>query len=174
MTDTVFFHEDSYCQIELLPKQNYQDIGSFPVQEENSFGFEHMLVRDKPLFPTVNLGISTQEMESLLARNAINYFPVVNTGYSTYRVVKEDTVVYGFERLGVFVESKQSIVKNVWLGFSSLFTASESCDYLFKVLELIGEKYPLILVDWNGEVIVRLQEVDEIQHYLESEFGFKF
>ncbi|RFM36793.1 hypothetical protein [Chitinophaga silvisoli] len=151
MSDTVFFHRDSYCKIELVPEQSAYNVGK----------------------DIAALKLPTKEVESLLAKHALVFFPVVNTGTSDHTTIKEDTVAYGFEMFGLFVESKQSVVTKLWLGFSVIFPSTNSCNNLLKVLQLIGREYQLILIDRDNDLSVRLQESNELEEYLVETFGFK-
>lgn len=89
-------------------------------------------------------------------------------------MLKANTVAYGFERLGVIVESNDLFVTNLWLGLSSSFQFSKSCTQLLNALFTLGTVYQLLLVDWDEEIVVRLQNKIAIQSYLSSVYGFIF
>jgi len=178
MTNTIFFHEDSYGQIEFMPEKNFFNVQKYienlTTQDNSLLGFQKITERDKPLLKLEDLKIPTEEIHSLLSQNSINYFPIVNTGFGNKSIIKESTVAFGFERLGVFVESNNSIVNNLWIGLSSKFQSSKSCINLLKTLQLLGEKYQLILIDWDEKVIIRLQNLNDVKQYLADVFGFNF
>jgi Bacterial mobilisation protein (MobC). len=50
MVNDVFFHEDYYRQIELIPEENYfktlRNLGQTPTDEKNFNGFSKMTIRD--------------------------------------------------------------------------------------------------------------------------------
>jgi hypothetical protein len=178
MLNTLSFHEDNYKQIEFLPEQNYfktrLDIEAFPAQEFTLSGFQSITSRNEPLVKIEELKIPVEQLNLLLSKICIGFFPIVKIGYGDNYVLKAHTVGYGFERLGVIVESNDLFVTNLWLGLSSSFQFSKSCTQLLNALLTLGTVYQLLLVDWDEEIVVRLQNKITIQSYLSSVYGFIF
>lgn len=178
MNNTVFFHEDSYKQIELIPEQNYfkalNDIDKLPSNSDAQYGYAVSVQRDKHLIQTESLKISLQEIISLLSPISLSFFQEVKTGYGNQYKIKEDTIAFGFERLGVFIEFNAEIVTNIWLGLSIEFKNSKTPNNLLDALHYMGDKYNLVLVDWDEESVVRLSFIQSIKNYLIETFEFVF
>ncbi|WP_436489807.1 hypothetical protein [Chitinophaga sp. ARDCPP14] len=176
MPDTVFFHEDYYKQIELVPEQNYFkaiiDIENLPSKDENKYGFPNAIVRDEHLIKLGDLKISFNQFYDLLSPIAINYFSKVTTGYNNNIQTKENTVAFGFERLGIFVSFEAEFVTNIWLCLSQLFAQTQNCQKILSALNILGTTYKLALIDWDEEIIIRLSNYKSSEEYLMDTFGF--
>src|SRR5688572_27492443 len=126
LRDTAWFHEDDYCQIELLPrgaaefaKQQAAEITSFSEAHRTEDGFwtEMYLRPDAP----VSLGafaITLAELEGQ-ALGHLRRFARVNTGYSTHVEPAQNTAAWGDgETPLVFADSTaEGLVQHIWLPF---------------------------------------------------------
>lgn len=176
MSDTVFFHEDYYKQIELVPEQNYFkaiiDIENLPSKDENEYGFPNAIARDEHLVKLSDSRILFNQFYERLAPIAINYFNKVSTGYGNNIQIKENTIAFGFERLGIFASFEKEIVTNIWLCLSPLFIQTQNCEKILSALHILGTTYKLALIDWDEEIIIRLSNYKASEEYLMNTFGF--
>lgn len=169
--DKIYFHEDDYCQIELLPKANYESclkelgiISDFSDKHFDGIGYTDMYVRGERSIPTSTLNISLDQFSQFLLEQGLNKYTTVETGYSSYREQAESTWAFDRDNLTVFVNFEKNIVQNIWLDFypndtSKLDNAIH--DLFFK----LGVNWNLILVDWNLKKVINLNDKKSIESY---------
>ncbi|HEY4195669.1 MAG TPA: hypothetical protein VGM63_09035, partial [Mucilaginibacter sp.] len=112
----VFFHEDNFCQIELLPIQNIlikrNELDSTQEHFDNNHtdeGFIHILSRSQTRYPLSDLKIDCENFKSLLKKDSLFYFDEVYTGYSTQKLFKENIHGFGFENYILYYEFQNNI-----------------------------------------------------------------
>lgn len=180
MEHSIFFHEDFYREIELIPQANFFSIVSkldskTNQDEQDNNGFISITVRKEQKIKTEDLNIQFVSVKKNLKEFIIDEFKIVKTGYSDTITIKKNTVAFGFERIAIFFElTPSNIVKNIWLCQSIDLPKISISNNLFNALHRLGIEYNLILVDWNEEVAVRLSSADAVQTYLKDNFAFSF
>ncbi|ANH81285.1 hypothetical protein A8C56_10065 [Niabella ginsenosidivorans] len=179
MNNSIFFHEDFYRQIELIPEENYfgtrKDIDQNFIQEEPSkYGFINITERKEQAIKTEVLRIHMDIIENVLSPFTIKKFDTVITGYNKTEILKENIMALGFERFALFFETKLNIVNNIWMSQSADLPRETSNSKLLQALTILGKQFKLILVDWNEEIVVRLSSTTTLQHYLKENFAFDF
>jgi hypothetical protein len=172
----IFIHEDDFDQIELVPAENYSrflsEIENTPAHTDEPFGFTEITVRDG--HPGVRaLNISANELKSYLMSICLSSFTNVTTGYGSSGNTVKNAMAFGFERLGLVVQSDNTIVTNINLVSSHLFAAKDNCDQLLIALHSLGRKFNLVLIDWNTLLAVRLTDLPAIKDYLSEEYDFE-
>lgn len=176
MTNSIFIHEDDFYQIELIPAENYTkfllEIDNIPAHKDEPLGFTNIIIRDSHS-GVQELKISSIELKDYLLSICLHSFTNVKTGYGTSGYIAKNVVAFGFERLGIVVKSDDTIVTNLNLVSSFSFNAKESCEHILAALHSLGERFNLILVDWNAEIIVKLTDVQAVKNYLSEEHGFE-
>jgi hypothetical protein len=152
----VYFHEDDYCQQELLPREalrfaeaEVKKIGEFADAHRDPDGAEWTEVYVRPKLP-VNfraLGMTKEDIHAVISAHLLP-FDIVCTGYSSYRERCRNTAAWGTSaRNALFAEwDQEGVVTSVWSQFfesdeKSLTTAS-------KAMIAIGMVHSLIYVDW--------------------------
>lgn len=179
MEDSIFYHEDFYKQIELIPEQNYfkalKDIDSNSIDYEPEHGFISAIERKEQNRKTEDLNIQISLIIEKLEKFIIKRYDIVKTGYGNTIKIKENTIALGFERLALFFElNKIKVIKNIWLCQSIDLPKTSISDNLLNALFLLGKDFNFILVDWNEEIAVRLRSNDAIKTYLKDTFSFNF
>ena len=178
MADNIYFHEDDYRQIELVPQENFHDNLKFITEESvnvnsSEYGFESIIERKEQKLKLSDRNISLIEICKILDPICLSFSEYVETGYGQAVFVAGNTVVWGFERYGIFVKyNKDFIVEAIWLCSSFLFSQDNSGKTLSKALSAIADVYKLILIDWNKEIIVSINMVGELEKYLNMVLGF--
>lgn len=171
--DEVYFHEDNYRQIELLPVQNllniHKEADLMKEQTEKAFtpdGFVTMSVIEETKYPLNTLKISATDFENFLREYALFYFSNVYTGYSTYRELKTNLQAFGFENYVLYYESSYNILTNAWINYNLLSdTLDVYPENLESALFKLGSTYKLILMDWNELVTVFLKDRPALKNY---------
>src|SRR6185295_6634103 len=120
MEDAIFYHEDFYRQIELIPQENHfrvhSDMNETEITNKSDYGCIKMREREENLVVTESLNINMDSIRKKLQPFTIKYFNTVSTGYSNTAKIKKNTVSLGFERIAIFFElTEKNIVRNIWL-----------------------------------------------------------
>lgn len=180
MHKSIFFHEDFYRQIELIPEENYfaahkniEDIGDTKGVETD---FIKAISREdytKTSIKLIDRKITLHNMKKLLDPISINFFNEVETGYGETINKLQNTVAWGFERYGIFVQfNEKSLIINIWICDSPEFIKDNSGRFLFNALAKMGKIHNLILIDWNLEIVIKLSNHNLTKEYLEETYGF--
>jgi len=176
--NTIFYHEDYYKQIELIPENNFfsihKELNNIQPANNSVNGYFQIIERNEATIRTESLALRIDPIAEELAPITLRFFERVTTGYGTSVSVKKNTIAFGFERIALFFEQLDSgIVKNIWLTQSTLLHKQSSCNNLFQALTILSN-YNLILVDWNEELVIRLSNPNAIRAYLQNAFLFNF
>lgn len=167
--DFVFFHEDDYCQVQILPKENWNSllnqckaIDEFSENNKATIGYSDMYVREDEESPLLKRAIPVEELDTILSKLNAKRYTNVKTGYGSYGRPCDDTIGYNKENSAIYYSFKNEVVEDIWLDYIGDFNP----DLLSKVLDEVGKKWELILVDWNELVIVDLINKEHIHEYL--------
>jgi hypothetical protein len=152
----IYFHEDDYCQQELLPREalafadaEIKKIGEFADahRDPDGAGWTEVYVRPKAPVSFSALRMTREDFDSVILPH-LAAFDVVYTGCSSYRERCRTTVAWGTsQQNAIFVDwDDEGIITNVWTQFfesdeKSLVAAS-------KAIAAIGTIHSLIYVDW--------------------------
>jgi len=175
-SDSVFYHEDNHCGIELLPIQGTS--AEFQLSDTNSNNseinyidqrFTEIYDRSVVKYPLARLKINQLLFESLLKEDSLFFFDIVYTGYSSYREVKKDTYAFGYENYIIYYTAVDGIVISSWIDYSSLSdTLNERPLRLKNALYKIGVLYKLMLVNWGEGIFVNLSKEKDILNYVKK------
>lgn len=167
---TAFFHEDDYCQIELLPKSSQAfclkqmgKIATFSDEHSSNIGFTDIYLRDETHHTLKELALSSKQLEKAL--DFLPSYDKVETGYSSYREECKSTCCVGERNeLNVFWSQGDSgLVTTIWL---DLWITPETKEKWYKILTSLGKLSPFILVDWSCNLLVDLTLDEKINEYL--------
>jgi len=89
----LFFHEDYYLQVEIIPKENFFQKSKNILETEynyNEFGFTNIISRESNKAPTLSLGINKDHLTFILVKYALVKFEKIYSGYgSTTNILKK-------------------------------------------------------------------------------------
>jgi hypothetical protein len=177
MENVIFFHEDFYKQIELIPRQNYfaanRVIEELPEPNGSGAGFLSCTIRPEHLVKVEDLKIPFNDVKSLLDPLALSFHNKITSGYSTTTYKVENTVAWAFERFGIFIEHEEGIVNSIWLCKSAKFPSDNTGKVLIQALKTLSINFNLILADWNQEVIVDISKEKKLNNYLVDVLAFE-
>jgi hypothetical protein len=169
---SAFFHEDDYCQVEVLPvtgRGNYLAemvrIGEFADAHHDGAGFTDIYVRGEPSQPLTSLGITLAELESAVGC-LVPRFDQVLTGYSSYRQPCPSVAGWGFadgEALFARVGDDR-IVGPMWLIVNGV--TAERVEVWCHVLRSLPRAAALLIADWSVGQVVSLADEAELTAYL--------
>jgi hypothetical protein len=174
--DSVFFHEDNYCQIELLPIQNlFSKNNEADVTKERSEealtddGFITIFSRAETKYPLDKLNINITDFETELKQYALFDIKNVYTGYSSQRLLKNNIHCVGFENYILYHEFNNNIVTKAWLDYNAFSdTLNSYPESLQSALLKLVLTYDLILVDWNELITVILKNESAVTNYIKE------
>ncbi len=175
-TDSLFYHEDFYKQIELVPWKNYfatlRAIVELPHGPGSDAGFLNCSVRPEHPAKMSDEKITLDQVNGKLKPLALSYHDHIVSGYSTSTYEVLDTIAWGFERYGIFVESKGGIVAGLWLCQSPKFSTTNSGHALKEAIRELSSDFSLVLVDWNKEILVDTSKEQPLKNYLTEVLRF--
>lgn len=169
----IYFHEDMYCQVELVARENMlhlqgenEAIEKFATENFDGHGYTDLYERKGDPVAISQREISVGEMGECLLHRGFRKADTVYYGYGAERIKSESTHAYRFYKCDVFVEYKSGIVTALWIdGFR--FQTDDAIKYNLKdTLFDIGNKYSLVLNDWDQTITVDLSKGLEIENYL--------
>jgi hypothetical protein len=168
-----FFHEDDYCQVEVLPiaARGYclaemGHIDEFAEAHWDGAGFNEIYVRAEPPLPLSSLNITLSEWQSSV-EPPLPRFTQVLTGYSSYREPCPSVVGWGLdEGQAVFARVGESgVVGPVWLALHGVERVGLWC----RVLRSLPRAAELLIADWNAGQVVLLDDEVRLAAYLRGE-----
>lgn len=174
----IYYHEDFYRQIELVPEENYfasnRFIDDLPPIEGSIYGFKNIAVRPEQKIKLLDRKISFEEVSNLFSPICLLYSENVTTGYGQYIQKAKNTVVWGFEQFGLFVKGQNSFIEAIWLSDSPAFPQLRTSNHLADAIFNISKQYSLILIDWNKEIICRIRSQNDVREYLYQNLSFDY
>lgn len=147
--ESIFFHEDDYCQLEIVPAQSLSDwVLSTSYLKEKS--------------------ILISDYELIIKHYALYFFEKIYTGYgSAYRAYRPSIRAYGYENYVLYFEFEKNIIVRSWLSYHHLSNLSDVFPKsLESVLNEIGNAYNLMLIDQREFQSVNLKNDEELHEYL--------
>ena len=167
---TIFYHEDDYCQVQLLPMENYpnlikqaKNISDFSKNNFDGNGWSEMKIRDEIGVKISDRNILPQSLDEILLNLKSIKHTVVITGYGeNHRVLSENTIGYGEDYIAMYYDFDKEKIKNIWMTNVSSFNENKATQVLLE----LGKKWNLILMDWNSLELIDLNNKEEIENYL--------
>ena len=171
---SVFFHEDSYCQVEILPAVAYgycthemKRIDEFASAHRDGLGFTDVYLRTEPPASLMLLGITLSDLRSTIGETFAP-FDQVFTGYSSHRERCPSVQAWGFDdSVAVFAGlDEDDVVLSVWLLLQGVTKRKigEWC----RALISLPRSDEMLLADWNSSEVVLLKDQPSLESYLKS------
>jgi len=170
---SLFFHEDDFCQIELVPIENYDNSKS-QLEKSSDFSHEHfdgigytaIYVRSENKFELERRKIPVHVLNDFLISSGFTEAKKVTTGYGQdYRIVPENTIGFGHKYSAIYYDYISDYVTHIWL--SQPFNIER--EKLVSFLAEAGRRWCLLLVDWEASRVVDLSNEKSIIEYLSDE-----
>jgi hypothetical protein len=167
LTNETYFHEDDYCQVEILPGESLtwclSQIGEIKMYSDKHWsgsGWDDMFIR-----PPAQEKLSIREIGIGQFRDMLcppfRLIDNVFTGYSTYRERVANTFALESDsETNIYVSNDNGIVDCIWLQVENEIGSQE---YVSSVIKCMNMNM-LILVDWSLGMVVG-PSVDEMLKY---------
>jgi len=169
------FWEDDYCQIEIVPRQNIENIKSSIKQIDNFtdntktvYGYTDIFAREGLPFPTKDEEYRIDAFEKLLIERGFKKATQIRyDGYTIIHCSNKTSNALSLPCFNFFYDCENEFLKNIWVS-TSLITSTELFDIILETLYELGESYELILINWNSSELVDLTNRNQIKDYLMS------
>lgn len=172
----IYFHEDDYCQQQLLPREalayvsvEMKNIADFSESHRatNGCGWTDLYIRKGAPVELGKLDI-TRETLAKTVSDFLPPFDEVFTGYSSYREQCKSAGAWGRSNgCALFADwNDGQIVQNVW---AELFDRNvESILSATRAIAALGRLRPLIYVDWAWSYVCEAQDAATFESLLRS------
>jgi|GEM_PF-1795302 len=171
---SMYFHEDDYCQVQLLPKEDQVHLSAEGakvkvVAEKNftGYGFANIHVPAKEPIPLSSRSIGVSEIDSILIADRFIRIETVFSGSMSDRALAQNTVAYRLGGYSFYYDHENGTVQNIWLDLFGKASADDQAN-LTNALHLIGTKWNLVLMHWSWSSLVELNSLPSIVGYVDS------
>lgn len=176
MLKTIFFHEDDYRQIEIIPAENYGfcktqmgDIERFADNHlvENGSGYTDIFLRGENPVPLTEKNVSAIDLDRML-KSVLPPIKKVYTGYGSFKTKCKHISAYGDHTgIVIFFDKKGEYVANIWI---DLAVCNESDIHTtLNVLRTISGLGEFILADWSSDFVGQIDNTNTIREYLKEQ-----
>lgn len=170
---TIYFHEDDYCQIEILPLslwdycvEEMKKISDFAVNHQAEIGWTDIYLREDAPKSLAELSISIDELKEKIEKTMFPYSKVT-TGYSTYVEECQNCLAWGIgERdFTLFVNSTNgNIIDTMWLDFGII--KNNNFPLILETFRNLPNFNQLIIADWRWEQVANIGNEKSLVNYL--------
>ncbi len=167
---SIYFHEDDYCQIELLPRSAQQHcvtemgiIDDFAAKHsDGGMGYTDIYLRPDAPHALSELRLAVSGFASAIQKHLPPYDSVF-TGYSSHRERCKRTLAWGDASFVIFADQDAEIVQHAWLSFGShgLFDAGR----ITRALRSLPSSDSIIIADWSWSLIASISDARALDEY---------
>ena len=169
--DDIFFFEDDYCNIELLPQENLdfcnnqiKNIQQFSKNCTDSMGFSDAYRRGVEPISLATNKISEDSLKRCF-HGIIPRYDRVMSGYSYFSKPCSNVYAYGTnQNVVLFYETEEAIVTKIW--FALDIKNGDDCKTAKLILSKLKSLGNFILVDWGLCFAEQLNNVDKLTQYI--------
>ncbi|KXX71304.1 hypothetical protein [Flammeovirga sp. SJP92] len=169
ITKSIFYHEDDYLQVEIVPNENFKELISqaenikyFEGSNYTEDGYKDIIVRDEKEYLLKQREIDPKNLDIIFSKLSLDRSEEISTGIIPGEFICKDTIGYGEDYNGIFFNYKTDYVTNIWV----VGTPDVEKVNLIQVLNEIGVKWNLLLMDWNTLELIDLKSIEHIEKYL--------
>ncbi len=172
---SAYFHEDDYCQVEVLPISNLAYclaemglIDDFAAAHAVPGGFTDLYVRGEARQPLLTFGITLAELQAALDP-VLPKVSQVYTGYGSYQELCPSVVAWGIPRGGTLFASPntENMIGPIWLLFHAI--PPEQLDLWRRVFRSLPRSDDLLIADWSARKVVPLADESALVAYLDDD-----
>lgn len=170
---TIFYHEDDFRQVELLPTDNREEhpinvkeLDTLTKVYSDSFGTNEIFIRnDISKTKLRQLQINPNDLDQILSLTELERFSKVETGYGQhFRKEHKNCIAFGKSYCAIYYDFNDNIVEHIWLTNHWDLDKTK----LASTLHILGLKWNLLLQDWEQTVTIDLKDKNSIIKYLDK------
>lgn len=173
---TAFFHEDDYCQVEVLPaacadycRSEMRRIDQFAESHREGHLFSDVYISGESPMPLAALRINLAGMRTAV-EPFLPPFDQVLTGYFFHRQPCRSTVGWGEADSALFARVGEcGVVEAVWLSLYGI--PSERLKHWCRALRALPRAMELLVADWRSNTVVLLADESALLAYLEGHYA---
>ena len=163
MKNEIYYHEDDYCQVEMLPSESLtwctaqmDQIEESSVKNWSGNGWDEMFIREpEPIKIAQRNIVILQAVKDLCP--PLDFYDKVFTGYSSYREVSKQTVAAISDiDSRVFISSDGDVISKIWLQINDNFGDLKCRNALIEFMA----SHRLFIVDWGFGTLIGPNESD--------------
>jgi hypothetical protein len=169
MENSIFYHEDDYRQVEIVSSENFEElikqaenVQDFADQHFDGSGYTDVIVREDNGLKLNQRGIGTNELDSFLSELGLVKYSEVSTGIRPGEMESKNTIGYGQNYRAIFFDYETDTVQSIWI----TGTPDVEKTLYAEVLNKVGMKWNLLLMDWNSLELIDLRNKEQIEKYL--------
>jgi len=168
----ILFFEDCYCQIEILPQENYDYCmeqakisQAFDEAHFQGLGYSDVLARQPAPHSICMLKLSEHALNTCL-QSAQMIKQEVYTEYDNFSEPCEDMFAYASDSNNIilFFEKEDDIISTIWLSLD--VKSAEDFHMAKTMLSAISSLGGLIIADWGWRFIELIRNEYKIAEYL--------
>ena len=167
---SLFFHEDDFCQIQLLPVEDFRgtqselnEAGSFAHDHFDGVGYDDIYVRRGGESGVGIRKIPIGELAGLLFQTGLPKAERVLTGYGVdFRVACKNTIGFGQDYSAIYFAHNAQFVEEIWL--TNPFNIDKN-SLIFFLVECF-KRWDLFMADWEVRRTIDLSAAETISNYL--------
>jgi len=172
----IFFHEDDFCQIEILPVENFafclqqvERITEFADAHRVGDGYSDVYMLNDVPFSLHSKKMSATILQSALDNVLPEFEEVFYADSEPNRRKCNHTRAFGHDQNAVlFYDHEDDIIKHIWLALDVKKRVDIAVsNVIFDVLSKTGE---FLVADWGWEFILTINNSAAIDSYLEERF----
>lgn len=173
MESNVYFHEDDYCQIEILPIENMEFclkqadlMSNLAEAHKTDLGYTDVFVRKSNPTLIYDKKLLITSLEKVF-EGVLPKFGEVYTGYGSYKEKCENINAFGINsNVVMFYDTKDNFIANIWLTLNiweekDIIIATQ----IFNALIKLGD---FIIADWEWKFIQEINNGKIIESYLKK------
>jgi hypothetical protein len=173
---TIYFHEDDYCQIELLPVSARTHcmtqmgiIDNFTtMHDDGGMGFTGIYVRPDAPHALTELCLTTSAFSEALKRHFPAYDSVF-TGYRSHREECKSTLAWGDDSWTIFADHNADIIQHAWLDLRDL--NADAVTRIVCALRDLPWSESILIADWSWSLVAMLSDIGSLNEYFQQRIG---
>ena len=167
----IYFHEDDYCSIEILPIENLEFclkqaglIADFSEKHKAEVGYTDIFALEKSPFSMQSKKIPKAVLEKAV-QSILPKFDEVFTGYGSYEEKCSHIGAFGNnENVVIFYDEKDGFIENIWLNLNVY--EAEDITIAKSLVHTLSKLGNFIIADWGWGFIEALHNCEQINQYL--------
>ena len=167
----IYFHEDDFCQIEILPAENLsfcleqaERISAFAGEHKAGLGYSEVFMRKDAPVSLYSKSITADTLQEYLGE-ILPEFDEVYTGYGTHEEKCSFTRAFGKDtNTVVFYSNKEALANHIWLTLDIM--KSDDIVIARSILDALAKINDFIIADWGWAFVEPIKNIRSIDSYL--------